>query len=57
MKMHFDWALYIIGAVYGVITALFVGWEIFIASLVIVVIVYFVLMIKSIGDPSEPREQ
>jgi hypothetical protein len=57
MKLHFEWALHIIGAIYAVATVAFVGWQVFLAGLFVVVVPYLLLMATSIHAPVEPMEQ
>ena len=56
MKMHFDWSLYIIGIVYGFITIVFVGWQLFAATIVVIFLMYYGLMLRSQNKPTEPLE-
>jgi sterol desaturase/sphingolipid hydroxylase (fatty acid hydroxylase superfamily) len=55
-KLHFDWALYLIGLVYGLITAIVVGWCVFLASLASIAVLYAVLSLLSFWQPTEPLE-
>jgi hypothetical protein len=57
MKLHFKWSRYIIAAIYGYITAGFTGWRTFALGVGAVIVTYSCLMIWSIWQPSEAREQ
>ena len=57
MKLHFDWALYIIAVIYGCITGLFVGWLLFGVVIGAITICYFMLMLSSIPRRMEPLEK
>lgn len=56
MKMHFDWSLYIIGTVYGFITIVFIGWQLFAVTISSILLIYFMLMLRSRTKPTEPLE-
>lgn len=56
MKLHFDRALVIIGLVYGVITASYVGWSFFLAIIISMIVVYFLLLVNTFGQSNEPLE-
>jgi hypothetical protein len=56
MKLHFDWALYLIALLYGGITALFVGWVVFALGIGSMVVGYGVLMLWSVFWSDEPLE-
>jgi hypothetical protein len=56
-KLHFDWALYMIGIVYGGITAAYVGLRLMAVALGIVVGVYLLLFLLSAFQADEPLEQ
>lgn len=57
MKMHFDWALYIIGVVYACVTVIVVGPKVFVGSIVAIVALYVALMVLSIVQSVEPLEE
>ncbi len=56
MKFHFDWFLYIIAIIYGVITASYVGFVLFFVAIGIMAILYLMLLINSVKRPDEPLE-
>jgi|GEM_PF-5011790 len=56
MKLHFDWALQMIGIIYAAITAIYVGLRPFVAALAVVVVAYVVRMILSAFQTDEPLE-
>lgn len=55
-KMHFDWALYIIGAVYAIITAVYVDLILFMLVCASMVLTYFILILTTYKQPAEPLE-
>ena len=57
MKFHFDWALYLIGIVYGTVVGEYIGWGVFGAAIAIILSLYLSLMILSIWQPVEPLER
>jgi hypothetical protein len=56
-KLHFEWALYIIGGVYSVGTIAFVGWRLFLVGVLALLLSYIVLMIANVRSPVEPMEE
>ena len=56
LKLHFDWALYIIALIYGSVTVSYVGWIPFTASVGGILLLYGALMVISIWRPVEPSE-
>jgi hypothetical protein len=56
-KMHFEWALHIIGIVYGIMTLEFVGWRLFLFGMAVLVIPYLLMMIASCFSEVEPMEK
>ncbi|ATG88582.1 hypothetical protein [Methylomonas koyamae] len=56
-KLHFDWALYIIGAVYGYITGQYVGGALWGSVVGTILIIYFVLFLLSALQTLEPLEK
>ena len=56
-KLHFDWALQIIGIIYALITMAYVGWKILIATLGIIIGAYLLRMALSIMETEEPLEK
>ncbi|MFQ5864740.1 MAG: hypothetical protein ACE5IW_05870 [bacterium] len=57
LKLHFDWALYIMGLIYGFITAKFVGWIFFLIGIAVVFILYSLLLLASFWQTTEPLEK
>jgi divalent metal cation (Fe/Co/Zn/Cd) transporter len=57
LKFHYDWALYIIGLLYGAITASYVGWVFFAAGVMAVVALYAICLLISYWLPAEPLER
>jgi len=57
MKLHFDWALYIIGLMYGIITLQVVGWLCFLVGCSFILLLYALFLLNSIWRPEEPLEQ
>lgn len=55
-KLHFEWALHIIGGIYGVATLVFVGWKVFLIGLLALGVPYLVLMLSTFKAPVEPLE-
>jgi divalent metal cation (Fe/Co/Zn/Cd) transporter len=55
-KFHYDWALHMIGIVYGAITASYVGLETFLMTLGVVVGAYVLRLLVSALEPTEPLE-
>ena len=55
-KLHFDWALQMIGIIYAAITAIYVGWRLFAVTLAIVVGTYLIRMAISAFQSDEPLE-
>lgn len=56
LKMHFDWALYIIGILYALIDVSFIGWKLFGILFAIVLVIYILFTIFSIFTTEEPLE-
>ena len=57
MKMHFDWSLYLLGVVYATIAGSFVGWPLLSGIMAGILIVYWLLMLRTRSSPDEPLEQ
>jgi len=55
-KLHFDWALQIIGIIYALITAAYVGWRLLLLTLAIAVGTYLARMAISALEADEPLE-
>ena len=56
-KLHFDWSLYILGGIYGVVAISFVGKRLFLIGIFAAVIPYLCLMINSVRNLVEPLEE
>jgi hypothetical protein len=56
-KMHFDWTLYIIGGLYGYITANYVGLLLFTIIIGTMIAIYGILVLLSFRQPIEPLEE
>jgi hypothetical protein len=57
MKLHFDWALYIIAVVYGSVACAVTGWVLFCVVIGAIAGAYCVMLILSIWQSEEPLEQ
>jgi hypothetical protein len=55
-KLHFDWALYLIGLIYGLITGTVVGWCVFLVSMACLVVLYAILALLTFWQRTEPLE-
>jgi hypothetical protein len=55
-KFHYDWALHMIGIVYGGITASYVGTRVFLLAIAVVVGAYALRFLASALEPAEPLE-
>jgi len=55
-KFHFHWSLYIIGVLYGTITAVYIGFRIFLILSSFVVLTYLALLLLSFSQQEEPLE-
>ena len=55
-KMHFDWALYIIGLLYAAIDIALIGFPIFIGLISLILASYIALVIASKSAKEEPLE-
>jgi hypothetical protein len=56
MKLHFDWALQMIGIVYAAVTMFYVGLNLFFASIGVVIGAYLLRMLFSMFQGDEPME-
>jgi len=56
-KFHFDWALYILGIIYGFITGLYIGWFLFLIGVSSILVIYFLLFLLSYWQDTEPLEK
>jgi len=56
VKFHFEWALYLIGLVYFLITGLFVGWGLVLSVMGALVCLYAILALLTILQKEEPLE-
>lgn len=56
LKFHFDWSLYILGALYGTCTAIVTGPALFFSGVGIVVAGYCLLLLSSAFNAEEPLE-
>ena len=56
MKLHFDWAVQMLGVVYGFLTAAYVGWRLFVSAVGVILLLYFIRMLLSVWEPTEPLE-
>ena len=56
-KLHFDWALYILGLLYGFIAGTYIGWLLFLTGIGIAVFIYLLLFLLSYWQETEPLEK
>ena len=56
-KLHYDWALYVIGIVYGFLTARYVGLKLFAGGIGLILGLYLVLFLLSYWQDVEPLEK
>ena len=57
MKLHFDWALYIIGLIYSIMTLHVLGWFYFLIGFSFILLLYGLFLINSMWRPEEPLEE
>jgi hypothetical protein len=57
LKLHFHFALYLIGVVYGVATLSYIGPYLFTLLMVLVVLGYFLLVLSTYFQKTEPQEE
>lgn len=55
-KMHFHFALYLIGMIYGTVVCAYVGMSLFWLSMLVIAGGYFLLCLQTFWQPLEPNE-
>jgi hypothetical protein len=56
-KFHYNWALYVIGIAYGLITARYIGLKLFLSGIGIIMGSYVIFFLLSYWQPVEPLEK
>ena len=56
-KLHYNWALYVVGLLYGAIAVFFIGLRLFVYGLLVVIVPYGVLLLASYWQEEEPLEK